>query len=516
MGLNKYEYYYLIFCFIISFILACLLLLIRINFSESSCVSILFALFFLTFYFYQPFLICIDRLKSYVSYYSLEKPKFDISYFLKYEFQIIGWVGTGFSNFILPMHKDYILSGYGSRCGKVKDVICRLFKKWRFKIVLLLIYIIVSYILYRIKDKDKDIEEKSIGLADFLKNCLILLDFFKALWYLGAFFPLLISQLKIECDSCKCPEYYNQLINNIDISIQNDQKKLIKCFEELYYISITFIKNNIRRLQVSDLLNSIKESQEILKIKLPETEKELEDINKKLKEEVNADNFEEKIISGIRAMIKRLSKIPRKIYERANLYREINNKNNCFYYIFAISMVVFGTVTIGFELTLYFIDYNQISSPRNFTYDYIWAFVISFFYFAVLYYAILKKNSLTQQNLYGIKQSDTLCLLNFTEEISGMITPLSFLFVGTKAMGIFQLRDYMTFMETFDMPLVENIFITLNFKDIYYMYISIRLIVIAVSFVCTFFLNTIEINCCCCCKFKWKINDRNLKSIGKK
>ena len=72
-------------------------------------------------------------------------------------------------------------------------------------------------------------------------------------------------------------------------------------------------------------------------------------------------------------------------------------------------------------------------------------------------------------------------------------------------MGIFQLRDNMTFMETFDIPLVENIFIGLNFNDVYKIYIIIRIIIVLLAFFLTLAVNKVEIKMCCC-KDKYLIN----------
>ena len=78
MNLSSTENIYLVISFIFSLVLACLLILVRINYKDSSISSIFFAVFFLTFYFYQPLLLIVDRLKAYTLYYSQEKPHFDI------------------------------------------------------------------------------------------------------------------------------------------------------------------------------------------------------------------------------------------------------------------------------------------------------------------------------------------------------------------------------------------------------------------------------------------------------
>ena len=118
MGLSSIENTYLILSFFFSLFLACILILIKVSWKDSSISSVFFAVFFLTFYFYQPLLLTIDRLKSYTLYYSLEKPHFDVEDFLEREYIIIGYVGTVFSNIILPIHRDITISGYDTICRR--------------------------------------------------------------------------------------------------------------------------------------------------------------------------------------------------------------------------------------------------------------------------------------------------------------------------------------------------------------------------------------------------------------
>ena len=160
-------------------------------------------------------------------------------------------------------------------------------------------------------------------------------------------------------------------------------------------------------------------------------------------------------------------------------------------------MLVLGLFILAFEISLSLHEYNNIRNPLEFSDDFFFSICISLMYFAVMYYSVLRKNCLTEQNLYGRKQSDSLCLLNFTETISGLIEPLSFLFIGTKALGIFDLRDNITFMDSFDMPIIENIYIGIEFKDAYNSYISMRLIIMAVAFFLTLTLNRVKIPKCC-------------------
>ena len=180
-------------------------------------------------------------------------------------------------------------------------------------------------------------------------------------------------------------------------------------------------------------------------------------------------------------------------------------------------MAFFGILVFFFEISLYAVEYKSLRTPSELVEDYIFSIFISFIYFSSIFYSVIRKNYLSKQNIYEIRKSDNLCLLNFTETISGLIEPVSFLFIGTKALGIFQLRDNITFMETFDIPIVENIFIGLNFNDVYKVYIAIRLVIVLSAFFLTLSVNKIEIKICCskdCYLVNSTINDLLRIKIG--
>ena len=515
MNLSSVENIYLIISFIFSLVLACLLILVRIDYKESSISSIFFAVFFLTFYFYQPLLLIVDRLKAYTLYYSIEKPHFDIEDFLYNEYVIIGYIGTFFSNLVLPIHKDVTISGYDTLCARFLDAIKRYIKDNLIYLIVLAIYISISFILYRAKDNDEEIERKSIEFIPFLLNCLILKDFFKAIWYLGAYFPLLIQELIVELNSAECcvdlwcsSNYACKLRDNIEKYLKKDKKKLEEAYENIIFIICKFV---IIRKDIEDKLKKIEAEQKNWQIHLID-KSEIE----KLSKNINKHNYKEKLASAVRNLIKTFSKIPRKIYEYNDMTNRINKGiyNYCFHFSFFIIFV--GFFIFGFEISLNYYDYENLSSPMNFGWNFVWAFFITFLYFFLVYFSVLKKNSLTTQNLYGIGQSDSLCLLKFAETISGLIEPVSFLAVGTKALGIFALRENMTFMKTFEIPLVENIFIGLTFDEIYKSYISIRMMIFLCSFFMTFMINTLTIPCCCKkgkYLINWKINDKNSANV---
>ena len=517
MGLTKNESIYLILTFLFAFFLACILLLIKIKFKDSTFISIFFAMFFLTFYFFQPFLLCLDQLKAYTLYYSSEKPDLGIHSFMQWEFEIVGYTGTLFSNVILPIHTDYFISGYETRCQKFKDAIIRFFKKKQriAYFVIFVLYVIISYITYLAKGKDKDIEEKSFGAAKFLLNCLVLLDFFKALWYLGAYFPLLINQLRIEWDTLKKTNYYVQLSDTISETLEEDKKKQKKYLAEIYFIIILKAWGVIQKEEDKKLINkaeSNKDNYETHSDDKKEKKKELIEEENNLEEEINEKNYKVKYANAFRKLKKVSTKIPKKFYEWNRIIDKAEQTNSRCYNLFPIIMFLFGLSTFIFEISLLFYDYEGLSPSLDFTSDYFSSLFISYLYFVAVYYSVLQKNSLTSTNIYGIKQSDSLCLLNFSEKISGLITPLSFLCIGTKAMGIFELRDKLSFMETFSIPIVENLFIEMKFDEVYNMYISIRLLVISIAFISTLTLKGVAIRNCCkedSYFINWKINDKN-------
>ena len=514
MEISRTELEYILISFFFALILACFLILIKINYKESSNSSIFFAVFFLTFYFYQPLLIILDRLKAYVLYYSDEVPHFAIEEFLKIEYVIIGYIGTFFSNVFLPIHKNVTISGYETFWERLKDALSR-FRDKNFKyIVILVLYILLSYLLYLTNDKDQEIKKTSKEFFSFLLNCIIVLDFFKAIWYLGAYLPLLFGELKIEyklCQNCtNMQEYVGQITQNMEKYLEEDKKKLEEAYEDLIYIIYFFLRTQILKEKYKDLIQKIEANKDSFKLKL-KSKQEIE----KLSKSIDKLNYEDKLASAIRKIIKTLSKIPRKIYEYEDLTRKLSQNNKgCYneYPFCAWILIGFGLIIFAFEVSLPYYDYHELSSPFDFEGNFIFAFCVTFLYFAVIYYSFLNTNSLTTQNIYGIKQSDTLCLLNFAEGISGLITPITFLAVGTKAAGFFDLRENMTFMKTFDIPIVENIFIGLKFEAIYYTYIVLRSFTFSISFFMNSKVNTFFVpNCCKKGKYLFyrKINDKN-------
>ena len=85
-------------------------------------------------------------------------------------------------------------------------------------------------------------------------------------------------------------------------------------------------------------------------------------------------------------------------------------------------------------------------------------------------------NSLTEQNIYGTKMSDTICLLEYAKRISGLINPLS-LFTLDKSIGLMnKYRQNVIFLNNFGIPIVDNFFFDIDYMDYYLYYALIKLI----------------------------------------
>ena len=317
-------------------------------------------------------------------------------------------------------------------------------------------------------------------------------------------------RIENEC-CCNSKKYNDQYKNNIKESLNKDQKKLEENYSDMLFICKKFIDDVKKKEELNKFMNIVENNKGKFKLELI-NEKELKEKQKKYEKEITLDNFKDKLASAFRSMKKRIYKLPKKFYEYQLLDKKSKQYNNQCNVIYSGLMLLFGALIFVFEISLYYVEYKSIRNPLEFEKDFIYSLVISLIYFSVVYYSVVTTNCLTKQNLYGIRQSDSLCLLKFTESISGLIEPLSFLFIGTKALGIFNLRDNLTFMETYDIPIIEAIFIGLKFKDIYNIYIHLRLFILALALGLTFKIDKITIKSCCkgdSYLIKTTINDMN-------
>ena len=193
--LTKEENTYIIMCLVFSTLIAITLITYKINFKKASIISIIFAYLFLIILINQSFLINLDQMIGFIYIKNKNERNLDIDLFFEYEYKIAGYVGTFFSIIILPIYEDYLLSGYFSLHQKLWDATKRRLKKVGIIAIILLIYIIIGLILYIIKGEDGYNIAKEFLF--FVLNCLTIPNFLKALWYMGAHFPLLFDEIKM-------------------------------------------------------------------------------------------------------------------------------------------------------------------------------------------------------------------------------------------------------------------------------------------------------------------------------
>ena len=96
--LNQVEKTYIIMCLIFSIIVSTCYIILKINFKNASIISIFFAWIFLICFIYQPFLISLDYVIGLHITNNNHIRNLEIDKFLTYEYKIVGWIGTFFSN----------------------------------------------------------------------------------------------------------------------------------------------------------------------------------------------------------------------------------------------------------------------------------------------------------------------------------------------------------------------------------------------------------------------------------
>lgn len=507
---NGGELFYLLASLIFSIIISLRLIIYKINFKNSSNISIIFALFFLVCYIFQPFLLALDYSYSLFFSYNNEVRNMKIDTFLKYEYKIVGWIGATFSNVILPLSKDYILSGYFTVGKKICDSIKRLFIKVGILLIVFAIFLILSITFFIIKGGGVYYGTKN--LLDFILNILIIPGFLKSFFYLGSYFILLKDELRMEWNICRSENYLKRLVGIIKYYLDKDKSKLIEAYKNLKFISDKYLMKNtlIKKTYILNLVKKVENEQENLQVNLTYSEN--------IECKINLNNYLEVLSSSIRNIKTTVYQIPRKIFVLQNISKKMTKKKCLFYCLVPITMIYLGIYWIFFELFSSHFKYSEIKSKNEIIENFRLGLEKIFLYFILAYYSVIKHNSITEQKIYGTCQSDTICLLNFSKSISGLITPLSFIALGTKYFGIFNnLRENENciFIKYFNLPIIENIFITLTFKDVYFIYIFIRFIFILASFILSIFVHNIKIKGCCWkCKnykLKFKVNDKNNK-----
>ena len=507
--LNQVEKTYIIMCLIFSIIVSTCYIIVKINFKNASIISIFFAWIFLICFIYQPFLISLDYVIGLHITNNNHIRNLEIDKFLTYEYKIVGWIGTFFSNIVLPIYKDYILSGYFTTHQKLCDAIKRRLKKIGIILIILVVYVIFGLILFIIKGKNGYIIAKEF--LNLILDCLIIPNFFKALWYIGAYYPLFIVKYEIILGNEK---RIKEEIGIIIYYLNKDKNKIIKGYYDLKYIIAKYFIENTeinKKEYIFSLIKIVEKEKDKLKIDLNIMKKEDFEIR------INFTNFHHILASSIRNIKINLYKIPRKLILLENIGKDMINldkKHRLIKFIFDIylTILLFNILPFFIILIIYFKNFN-ISNISNSMYkDYFRILPISFFYFLTVFFGVINKNSLTEQMIYGKFNSDTMCLLEFASHISGLITPLSFLTLDKLYIGIFnKYRKNIIFLRNFNIPIVETIFVNSTFQDVYPIYVLIKSVIILLSLILSFLYHSIIIKGCCKCKnkkIKFKINDK--------
>ena len=514
--LTKEENTYIIMCLVFSTIITITLITYKINFKKASIVSIIFAYLFLIILINQPFIVNLDQMIGFIYIKNKNERNLDIDLFFEYEYKIVGYVSTLFSIIILPIYEDYLLSGYFSFHQKLWDATKRRLKKARIIAIILLIYIIIGLILYIIKGEDGYIIAKEFFF--FVLNCLTIPNFLKALWYMGAHFPLFFNESKMyHLYYSKRESYYKRLCGVIVYYLNKDKDKIVEAIIDLKYILAKYFVDNTeikKKKYILHLLEICENEKEQLEINEYHMEKE------DLEIKINLENFHHVMAEAIRNIKKGLNQIPRKIFVLKNIEKKFNYKmNKCALAIFILShpIPILFAFIVGFVATAnsyyisyrsYLIDKIQLKLPTHD--DYFFNLFYKFCIFFILYFSAVKLNSLTEQNLYGNRMSDTICLLEFAKHISGLITPLSVITLDKNTLDIAYGKKNIIFLKNFGIPLVENYFINVPFQDVYFIYTVIKVIIFIISFILTWFKHSLTIKIFGK-EFKFKINDKNDK-----
>ena len=514
--LTKEENTYIIMCLVFSTLITITLITYKINFKKASIISIIFSYLFLIILINQSFLINLDQMIGMIYIKNNNERNLDIDLFFEYEYKIVGYIGTFFSIIILPIYEDYLLSGYFSVHQKLLDATKRRLQKVGIIAIILLIYIIIGLILYIIKGEDGYIIAKEFLF--FVLNCLTIPNFLKTLWYMGAHFPLFVYEINMySFNDSKKEKYYERLCGVIVYYLNKDKDKIVEAIIDLKYILAKYFADNTeikKKKYILHLLEICENEKDQLEINEYQMEKEGLEIK------INLENFHHVMAEAIRNIKKGLNQIPRKIFVLKNLEKKFNYKmNKCALSLFVIlpPVPIIIAFFVGFVAILksyyisyysYLIDKTNLDLPTHG--DYFLNLFYKFCIFFILYFSAIKLNSLTEQNIYGNRMSDTICLLEFAKKISGLITPLSVIILDKNIFNIAFGKENIIFLRDFGIPLVENYFIDVKFQDVFFIYTVIKVIIFVISFIVTFIKHSSTIKICGK-EFKFKINDKNDK-----
>ena len=533
-----------------SIIFALLILLFKIDWKNTTVISFIFALFFSIAYFFQPFLVTIDYLFFLYESSKLRERNYErIDKAFTLVYKIVGYVGTCFSLILLPIFKNFYFSGYFKFHQKLGDSIKRFFRDDLFKYYIIAIpvsiILIVGIIFYFIR------KEIVLNTKDLVLNCLIIPGIFKCLLYIGCYLPILLSELNFAIDCiCKSKEKYNNILKGVILKyLDKDKNNLKKAFVEIIK-NKTKININLTQEQKAQIENTIKKCEECKDESKQDIIKKNEIINEEI--EKLPLIFEKAIYNLFCDSLTKINEvlltIPRKTYVYENIQKKFKKEYRVIFVLLWALMILIGIFVFGIEIFGNFFNYSESRNEYNkiTISKCMRLFFYLLFYHMVVFFSVLKRNSITNQMLYGRKNSDTLCLLNFTTEISGLITPVSFIVIYSKVFGIYDYdepfekitnnnfypHNNMIFTRTYKYIIIENIKplfnLDITFKKTFYIYVAIKSCILILFFFGTFCFHslTIKLGCCCpkkkCCKkkcddikFTYIFNDKNEKSCPK-
>ena len=532
--INKKCLIFLLIGLSLALIFAAIILIYKTNFKNSSFIPFIFAYIFLVAYFFQPFLVTFDyALFIYESYYKRERNYENIDKIFTLIFKIVGYLGSIFSYFILPVFRYYYFSGYFSFWERVKHA----FKRYLFEYILshyIIIAIIVIVGLTSIIIYFSGKEEFILTSIDIGLNCLVIPGVFKCLLLLGSFFPILISELKLIWECCRRKNYETILNGIITESLQEDQKKISKAYNNLKdVLKKSLFTEGEQKKEIEKIINKIEKNQTELMIALSDNE----DVAV-----LTMDTFYNIICNSITEINEALLTIPRKIFVKANIKDKLSKEHGKLYFIFPLFMISVGIFILFVECFGDAIEYSEKKDNFDRIHVNFCLMLLTYLiiYYLAVYYCVLKRNSITEHMLYGKKLSDSLCLLNFATAISGLITPVSFIVIYSNIFGIYYYEDQerefypqqnMIFTRINKYIIIENIRpifnLDISFKDTFWIYSSFKTFIIILFFIGTFCFHSLSFKgcfyCCCNCnkcglekkmykfKFKFLFNDKNEK-----
>ena len=482
------------------------------NYKNCYPILIAYSILITSLFFLQPFLISIDYIMAYYQKYKSPEDEFKnyISYkVILYIYLIIGWSGTIVSDFIIPFCKNYYFSGYFTKGQKIKDCIIRWLKRY-----LLLYLIYISYIIITYKYNNKEIINKFGNYTDFILNLLNIKGLFSVLFYISNYFPVFISQSRIICDD----SFTNRIIGILGEELDHDQELLIESIKDLTFVIQKYIQENTtieivnKKNEIKELIGNVNLDDYIknkeLNINLDLTENEEESIRIKL----NLENAVDVIAKWIRNFKKSLLNIPRKLYILIKVKtKNVDNIPNIFVFIFFILYILF-------ELSNFYNIFKveeKVETFKDYYLKYLFTYFFCLCFFIVIFHSMTRTNYYTE-NIIIYQMSDPLCFMEYSERISDLIIPATFIFISSRRFFVFENDIHLIFREIFQIPIFDNIII-FGFENISFekylkeFYILRGSIIIFFVFLC-FTIRKINIKCCCCCKkkcslFKVKLND---------